>query len=766
MTHSRKKHLLLAVLLLSLLCLLTACGEQEGQKSSEYVYVPEYHKLTADFDSIEYVTYGSDGSLYFSTYGVTERKETLTEQETAQYMEWYGELQDWMYEVYGNQIYRTDIEGTEMVQLENYRPLSADLGPSAYGSLTGLYATDDGNLLVLENVYQDVYEGNEWISSTNNYYLRVLDSTGKEVSQTLLNDLFEGEEYINFTGLAVGQDGNIYLGGSNGVYVISSTGEPLFTLETEQWVDGIYCLSDGRVAVMSWKDSGEVLTVVDTEAKAWGEDISVPSNAWQIYPCEGDYDFLYNDSSTLMGYNIASDTSEEVLNWIDCDVDNNNVRTMSLLPDGRIFCAVQTYTQDGSEWEFVLLTKTKASEVPQKTEITLAAYYLYEDLRSQIIEFNKTNPEYRIVVEEYEKYNTEDDYTAGLNKLTTEISSGKIPDLLIVDSLPIEQYAANGMLEDLWPWIDQDEELSREDLVPSVFAALETDGKLCQISSGFTVNSLIGSSSVLGTEMGWTTEKLNEFLDAHPETQLNSYWTKDNALLAFGLMNIDNFIDWTTGECSFDSQEFVQLLEFANRFPAEINWNDSEYVDDYQLIQEGKILFYPFSLYSLSDYNMYKALFGGEVTFIGYPTSEGVGNYISLDSGLAMSASCKNKEGAWSFMRTLLTEEYQKDNYSLPTNMNLLNKQLEEAMSPEKADSTWTMGGNGYEITVSEQLTQADVDKIMELINSVSGVYAYNQSVFTIIQEEAAAYFAGQKSAEDTAAQIQSRMNIYVNEQK
>ena len=52
------------------------------------------------------------------------------------------------------------------------------------------------------------------------------------------------------------------------------------------------------------------------------------------------------------------------------------------------------------------------------------------------------------------------------------------------------------------------------------------------------------------------------------------------------------------------------------------------------------------------------------------------------------------------------------------------------------------------------------------MINSVSGVYAYNQSVFTIIQEEAAAYFAGQKSAEDTAAQIQSRMNIYVNEQK
>ena len=42
----------------------------------------------------------------------------------------------------------------------------------------------------------------------------------------------------------------------------------------------------------------------------------------------------------------------------------------------------------------------------------------------------------------------------------------------------------------------------------------------------------------------------------------------------------------------------------------------------------------------------------------------------------------------------------------------------------------------------------------------------YDQSIIDIVKEEAAAYFAGQKSAEDVAKLVQSKANIYINEQR
>ena len=41
-----------------------------------------------------------------------------------------------------------------------------------------------------------------------------------------------------------------------------------------------------------------------------------------------------------------------------------------------------------------------------------------------------------------------------------------------------------------------------------------------------------------------------------------------------------------------------------------------------------------------------------------------------------------------------------------------------------------------------------------------------NDSIFAIVQEQAAAYFAGQKSAAEVARLVQSKANIYVNEQR
>ena len=63
-------------------------------------------------------------------------------------------------------------------------------------------------------------------------------------------------------------------------------------------------------------------------------------------------------------------------------------------------------------------------------------------------------------------------------------------------------------------------------------------------------------------------------------------------------------------------------------------------------------------------------------------------------------------------------------------------------------------------------MTELEYNAIMNLINNTTAVARYDESIMKVINEEVQAYFEGQKSVDDIAKMIQSRVKIYVNEQR
>ena len=63
-------------------------------------------------------------------------------------------------------------------------------------------------------------------------------------------------------------------------------------------------------------------------------------------------------------------------------------------------------------------------------------------------------------------------------------------------------------------------------------------------------------------------------------------------------------------------------------------------------------------------------------------------------------------------------------------------------------------------------VTQEQYDTVMELIESTTNFLDYDQSVLSIITEEAAGYLAGDRSVEEASRLIQSRVSLYIQEQK
>lgn len=153
---------------------------------------------------------------------------------------------------------------------------------------------------------------------------------------------------------------------------------------------------------------------------------------------------------------------------MDSDINPNNMSSFAVMNDGRIIAVLNQWDDETqtSINELVLMERVDASSLPEKTVLTLACFYLDYNIQQKIVDFNKTSDAYRIVVKDYSEFNTNDDYSAGLTKLNTEIMSGVIPDMFLTENLPIERYAAKGILTDLYELIDSDSELTRESFVP------------------------------------------------------------------------------------------------------------------------------------------------------------------------------------------------------------------------------------------------------------------------------------------------------------
>ena len=182
-------------------------------------------------------------------------------------------------------------------------------------------------------------------------------------------------------------------------------------------------------------------------------------------------------------------------------------------------------------------------------------------------------------------------------------------------------------------------------------------------------------------------------------------------------------------------------------------------------------------------YNNFEQTFGAPVTIKGFPTMHGVGNMITIQSSYAMSSTCQHKDAAWQFLRTFLTKDYQLNLYCLPTNIAAFNELMDEAkvIEYEKDDNgNYKLDANGERIRrvigrmydgtnytdIYIGITEERAAAIEELATTTTKLLNYDMSILDIVTEQAQAYFAGQKSADEVAKLVQSKANIYVNEQR
>lgn len=706
-------------------------------------------------------------------------------------------------------LYWMGLDGS-FTRLENYKPLPVERDGDVRGDTYIMnLIISDGSIYSLEEIYRSWYDGpddaerysQEWYEkgyyvyehNEESFFLRVLDDTGAEKSIIDLSEIAaevtETSGYFYPSGFAADGKGHIILGAGNALILLDEEGNRLGSIPTDNWFEQTITLADGSVGVTYWGDNGQVISVVDFDAMALDEERTYPmANAYNLSPGGGKYDFYYVNGTSVMGYRLEDGTAERVINLLNVGVGANYVDRVSVLPDGRIVTTEYDYSEGRQKMSLVIMKEVPAASVPQKQTLTLATMGLDWTIRSAVAKYNRTNLEYRIEVQDYSEYDNPEDWSAGQTKLNTEIMAGNVPDILDLRSFSVSRLGARGLLADLTPYLEADSELSGQ-ISDAVLEAMKTDGKLYQIATGYMVSTVIGAASVVGEEMGWTLEDFRRALASMPEgCEPFSQWTTRDTILSMGLTSeMSQLVDWGTGKCNFDSPRFTDLLEFAAQFPEEVtydweNWTPED--EESSRIASGRQMLMQATFSSFDDISYYDAAFGGNCTFIGYPTSEGVGNSLSFNgSSYGISGRSPNKEAAWNFIRILLTEDYQNENvWYFPTNQRSFEKRLKDAMAEEylkDEKGEYILDEDGNKIRLSRggyyagstyveiyAMTQEQADKVLALIESCQRVTSADEELMQMIIEDVQPFFAGQKTAQEVARLLQSKMNIYINEQR
>lgn len=750
----------------AMLLSMTSCGSKENGSSTvqkEFVYVPEYISLGEQDEKSHYNYYDmkmAGNSLYYTFSHFDE----VTQVYETNFMEYSLETKE---------AKELSIQSTDGRNINNW------------------IVDKDKNIYTVEyNWGEPTADG---MMPESSQLLCKYDAQGNTVYEQDITAILASDENNSWvSNIVADEQGRIYMTSDNLIRLFDAEGKMHGTIDQNNgWIHGIGTGKDGKVYISYYDQNsangGIALTELDFDGKKLGQTYANFPNSNGNGALVGgrEKDFLVSDSSKVYEYDLATQTYEVVLEWLDSDINGTYVNYVGALENGKLLAVINDWNTDNTEIAY--LTKTATKELPQKKQLVIGTLYENQAMQAAAVEFNKTNEAYRVSIKTYVDQNnwTETSWEDGITALNNDIlSRSNCPDILDLSSLNIQQLAAKGVLEDLTPYLEKSSVLKKEDYLESVINGYTFDDKLVTIPNNFMLTTIAAKTADVGTEMGWTLEEMMAYAKANPDATLFDGYIKLAMISIMMEYNQNAFVDWESGKCNFDSEEFKQLLAFANTLPAEYDWQEDERSTPVK-IQAGEVLLNTVHLYDLSSIQEYEAMFNEPVTFIGYPNADGTkGCYFTGNDMYAIASKSKNPEGAWAFIEAHLSAE-PSDMFSwgLPTNVKHLEDMiaeetkveyvldengqpmLDENGEPIVMGGSHSIGYGDWEYTYHIP-TEEEVARVRELIEIAVPAFSSDNEIFKIIQEETEGYFQGQKSVDEVAGIIQSRVQLYVNENR
>ena len=790
------KKIITAFLLILTLFALVSCSPKEEKAPEkvvlENVYLAEKLPVTDDVDLYGIMISGD--TLYFN--GSKEVKTTD---------EYGNEMSDWYDCVYASSKDLTDLR--EVYSFKGEWGYDEDEQVDWGKYLNGYNPAKDGNIWLTFSEYRSWREDDEY-KYEDETILKLLTPEGEFIKEINITSLLNEQEEFSGEGKSayIGQfsstpDGKLVMViGGEYLFIIDADSNPVSLTkfpENKSPAD-IAVINDDTVRFTAWDWSGE-------ESKSEIIDFSISSGKFTTVESVATYystqlsddgNVYVNDTNVVSKYDFDKKELVPLLDWINSDI--NSDRLMQYYPAGNDEFYAFEYSSDYETRTLLHLTPAKKGDVVEKYVMTLAANTVNSNLKSMIIDFNRSNEDYRITVK---AYGWEEEAT---EKFDLDLLSGNVPDIIAIDSsFNLTKYATKGLLADIGEYLDNDEEITRDKLLPNVLKSAETNGKIYAMPVSFAIRSLMIKKSIMGDKTSLTFDDIKSILQAYPGSVFLREIDRERLMSEFLPLILEDFIDYDTNKANFTDGNFAKFLEFAKDYPAKIDfntyWEDIDWEVYDRDFKENRAIASTLYLSEFSNFEWQEEQFGEETAFVGYPTTKGDGYVIQYDTQFAIGAQSRYKEQAWDFMKMLLDKEYQTEYiWSFPVNKEAFEQKKAEQIEninerfnyeynededyiidddmvvmPRAEIAVDSIIGMPRPEPIPESSEESEkkkarlirgVEDIAKIATSATRLSRMKDPALDIISSDVGAYFDSKKSAEETAKTIESRVNLYLAE--
>lgn len=416
--------------------------------------------------------------------------------------------------------------------------------------------------------------------------------------------------------------------------------------------------------------------------------------------------------------------------------------------------------------------------VMERSTVIMGTRMIVDSTQQELTaKYNRKSDSYII---EQKAYETLDD-------LKGDILAGSPPDMYCFwDAGDMNRLVNLGALADMYELSEKYGGFKKEDIMENVIKAYEYRNGLYMMSQDFSVDFMAGKSEIFeNPHMNY-----DEFFKIVNNAPEDVYFTpafqgtaKKDVFDLFCTYNVSQWVDFEKAECSFDSPEFVKLLNYIEDVPLlpELDWDelanmdDDErqifYREDMHRVKNGTALVTfdtLFGLFSLDTFRETSGLDTGEYTFI-CPFGETAAGNIHSQAYYSIIANGNCPEGAWDYMNFLVSDNLLTTYLQTENNFVVRRESFEKIIENQK----WTSENPRYvdengitheNFMFSRPVADEEISMITDYIADCTVVKSQYQEIADIISEEYLAYEAGESTAEECGKLIQNRVSIYLSE--
>lgn len=412
-----------------------------------------------------------------------------------------------------------------------------------------------------------------------------------------------------------------------------------------------------------------------------------------------------------------------------------------------------------------LLRIQRDAEIEEKT---VTIYQVYgSGMGKYADEYSRKHPGTKIELVTVKE--AEDDKGMALNRLMARITAGEKPDLFLLQYEELKALEEKGILEPLQDKLP--EELS-EQIFPGVLQSGMAGDKLYGIAYEAYVDTMAVLKSVWPGET-WSFRDVMELVEGENGASISCVFGGETAAdMLYGMVLRDiaagnsSLADRETKECRFDSEEFIRILEFCKKYGCDPNLTGSreEIVEG---MRRGEILAYRIGG-DLAAFSDSMAALGDDFHCVGFPTEGDWGSYINCYQYIALNAQGENREEALDFIRYLLGERVQRNGVRTVRRdilVNYVRDGSKDAAVPEGREPAFQMASRAVIPLKGKTDGSSFLPEYLEIADRSAFQSTWLDTLGIIVIEESEGYFNGDKTAEEVARVIQSRVWLYLNEE-